>query len=66
MGKYTKIGGQASIKNSAWQQTHAMILIANELAEANRLKRIQLDNDHGYYKSMHGPQFHKLLEDKRV
>ena len=43
MGKYTIAGDKACIKDSPWQQTHAMIFTANELAEANRLKRIEIN-----------------------
>ena len=40
------------------------IFMANELAEANRLKRLELRQTQGYYADYNQPKFNSLLGDK--
>ncbi len=63
MGKYSKcLSPDKHVKTGLWLK----LAIANELAEANRLKIIEIRQKQGAYTSYDGPSFKKYVEDEEL
>lgn len=63
MGKY-EVSDQKDINDVEYEKLFFLKAISNELAEANRLKKIELRQKQGLYKKYNIAKFNSLLEDR--
>jgi len=58
MAKYDRVTGEGST------QDFLLEALANELAESNRLKRIELRQQQGYYEKYVQREFNQIIKDE--